>query len=488
MPGVAANPTPAKIVNVSLGGLGPCDSASANVISEVSSNGVLVVVSAGNEGGPVDSPANCPGAAAIAGIRHAGTKVGFSSLGPEITIGAPGGNCVNTGAGQPCLFSIDTTTNTGATTPGASTYTDQTFFNVGTSFSAPIVSGIAGLMLAVNGNLKSTQLIARLKEGAKTYATTSDTVPAPPVCHVPAGAGDIQNQECICTTAACGAGMANAFGSVNAALRPIASIVVQGAVSPGAALTLQGSGSTAANGQTIASFAWTRGGASISSGPTANLTAPNSGTANACLTVTDSAGKQDTAKVTVTTTGSTIVSLAPGATACNSEITVTATDANAAEAAADVGTFTFSRSGDVSAALPVTIGMSGGATNGTDYTTIAGTVTFAAGQATVTATVTPIDDASVEGAESVTVTVLSGTGYDLGTPITATVSIADNDTAAPPPADPGLGGGGGGGALDVLTLLASLGALVLVQLARARKRRAALVVWRRAAPRSARRG
>src|SRR4029079_10322914 len=105
---------------------------------------------------------------------------------------------------------------------------------------------------------------------------------------------DIQAQECICTTAACGAGMANALGSVNAALRPLASIVVQGAITPGAALTLQGSGSAAATGHTLASFAWAQGGNSISTGQTANITAPASGSITACLTVTDDAGKTDT--------------------------------------------------------------------------------------------------------------------------------------------------------------------------------------------------
>ena len=102
-----------------------------------------VVISAGNEGTVVSSPGNCPGVAAVAAIRHAGSKVGFSSLGPEVTIAAPGGNCVNINGG-PCLFSLDTTSNNGTTAPGAHTYTDQINSNLGTSFSAPIVSGIAG--------------------------------------------------------------------------------------------------------------------------------------------------------------------------------------------------------------------------------------------------------------------------------------------------------------------------------------------------------
>ena len=148
----------------------------------------------------------------------------ISNLGADATIGAPGGNCVNTGAGQPCLFSIETTTNAGTTTPANDTYTDQQNYNVGTSFSAPIVSGVAALMLSVNQNLSVPQLIARLRQGATPY-------PAAPtglaVCRVPANTKDLQSAECACTTVACGAGMTNAVGALREARRPIAAIAAR---------------------------------------------------------------------------------------------------------------------------------------------------------------------------------------------------------------------------------------------------------------------
>ena len=149
-----------------------------------------------------------PASRASRGCATSGTKVGFASLGPEVAIGAPGGNCVNV-TGGPCLFSIDTTSNAGTTTPGAFTYTNQTNVNVGTSFSAPIVSGIVGLMAGANGNLGSAQLLARLREGATTPFPVSPD-PAIPMCHVPANQNDLQTGECNCTTSTCGAGMANA--------------------------------------------------------------------------------------------------------------------------------------------------------------------------------------------------------------------------------------------------------------------------------------
>jgi len=150
--GATDNPTPARILNASFGSSGVCEPSYRDVIEELTARKVLLVISAGNEGTVVSSPGNCPGVAAVAAIRHAGSKVGFSSLGTEVTLAAPGGNCVNINGG-PCLFSLDTTSNSGSKAPGAHTYTDQTNSNLGTSFSAPIVSGIAGLMLSRNANL-----------------------------------------------------------------------------------------------------------------------------------------------------------------------------------------------------------------------------------------------------------------------------------------------------------------------------------------------
>jgi serine protease len=122
---VPENPYPADIINLSLGGTGgSCPSGYQSLVAQLASMGVLVVASAGNESGPVDIPANCPGVLAVAGLRNVGTKVGYSSLGPEVGIGAPAGNCVTTLAGAPCLRSIDTTIKEGLTIPAASGYTD----------------------------------------------------------------------------------------------------------------------------------------------------------------------------------------------------------------------------------------------------------------------------------------------------------------------------------------------------------------------------
>jgi serine protease len=480
VPGVPTNPNPAQVINVSLGGEGPCDSASGSAINEVSAAGVLVVVSAGNEGGPVDSPANCPGAMGIVGLRHRGTKVGFSSLGPQIALGAPGGNCVNTGAGQPCLFSIDTTSNGGAAAPGASTYTDQLDTNVGTSFSSPIVSGIAGLMLAVNGNLKSSQLIKRMQDGAtKPFPTTSDTG-TPPVCHVPVSSADIQAVECSCTTTTCGAGMANANGAVNEALRPIAAVLTPTSVSAGQNVSLQATGSAAACGRTVASYAWTvvSGTAALTNANTntVGLTAPTSGTVTVRVTVTDDAGRTDAADVVVSPTSATTTAPSnAGTKACLTAvvppagISIAASDASASEAGAQTGAFTLTRTGSTAAALQVTLAMTGTATAGPDYQAISTGVTIPAGSSTAVVTVTPMDDTVFDPDETVIATIQASSTLEIGTS-SATVTITDNDS--PPPSGNSDGGGGGGGALDLLTLLAAMGFATHVVL---RRRRAAPV-------------
>jgi serine protease len=444
--GVPNNPYPARIENMSLGGTGLCPPLYADVIAQLTAQGVLVVASAGNEGGPVDAPANCAGVAGVAGLRHAGTKVGYSSLGPEIALSAPAGNCPT---GSPCTYQITTTINQGTTTPAADGYTDQLNHpNLGTSFSAPLVSGIAGLMLAVNGNLTSAQLIARLREGAQPFPQTSPgTVPPPPMCHVPTGPGDLQASECICTLdgRTCGAGMASASGALNAALRPVAAVKVPASIAPGMNVTLDASGSSAACNHTIASYQWMSSDAAHpvtnSTGSSTTVTAPATGTFTVTLTVTDDAGKKDLATVTVGSTAAT--SSAPataGANACLTAITV----------ASPVTVSVSPTSGSLQAGSGTTQSFTAtvGDTLNTQVTWQVNTIT--GGNATVGAISTAgvyTVPATVPSPATVTVTAISFA--DSTRSASATVTIT-----APAAARPPASGGGGGGALDVLSLLA----------------------------------
>jgi serine protease len=460
--GVPTNTNPARIINMSLGAATACPSSYSDVINQLTALGVLVVVSAGNEGGAVDSPANCPGVAAIAGIRHAGTKVGFSSLGPEVTLSAPAGNCVNTATGMPCVYSIQTTTNSGTTTPVANddAYTGSTIAaddqpggpNLGTSFSAPIVSGITALMLSANSSLNTCQIVSRLKEGSLPFPQTSaGEVTQPPACHPPASTSDLQSLECICTLdgQTCGAGMANAFGAVKAALRPIAAVTV----TQGQSVALSAQNSAAATGHSIASYQWDSVGKqavtlSNATGATATATAPSCGYGTVRLTVTDDAGRMDTADVVMSPTSAT--SIAP-TNASNRSCSVTtqqpmlAVCPGAASVAAGLGTQTFTAS---SVNIPddsVTWEVNGIVGGNANFGTISST-----------------------GVYTAPVQVSSNTAVEIEAVLNSDQTVVgrtDMSITTPNPS------GGGGGSMDLLTLMAGMSALGMALRSRQRDRR-----------------
>ena len=84
----------------------------------------------------------------------------------------------------------------------------------------------------------------------------------------------------------------------------------------------------------------------------------------------------------------------------------------------------------------VTVGytVSGTATSGVDFTALSGSVSFSSTQTRAWVLASTIDDSLVESAESVTLTLGSGTGYTLGSQKSTGFVITDNDTAPAPPA------------------------------------------------------
>lgn len=262
VPGVPTNPHPAKVINLSLGSAGACTDAYRAAIEEIRSTGAVIVSSAGNSAGhAVSTPANCPGVVAIGGLRHAGTKVGFSDLGPEIALSAPGGNCVDVEPGAPCRFPILTTTNAGRTTAiaGSSAYTDSSNASVGTSYAAPLVAGTVGLMLSVHPGLLPDEIRRRLQQGTRPFPTSgadNGSDPAPVgICQPPQFDGNgrpVDQAQCYCTTATCGAGMLDAGAALRLALLPQAAFSQSGAFAiAGETLRLSAAPSSAALGRSV---------------------------------------------------------------------------------------------------------------------------------------------------------------------------------------------------------------------------------------------
>ncbi|KVC17131.1 peptidase S8 [Burkholderia diffusa] len=179
--GVPTNPTPAKVINLSLGGVGACSATFQQAIDDVNAKGVTVVVAAGNDGlsTGLDQPANCRGVISVGATDATGRRASFSNFGSDVALSAPG-------------VDILSTANSGTTTPGTDTYGTAS----GTSLATPQVTGIVGLMLSVNGNLTPAQIQQKLQGGARAAMLPASTS---------------------CTTLPAGSGIADAGAAVTAA-------------------------------------------------------------------------------------------------------------------------------------------------------------------------------------------------------------------------------------------------------------------------------
>lgn len=286
--GVPANPTPARIINLSFGGDAACSASYQDVINEVANTGALVVVAAGNNSGALRRPADCSGVLAVGAVGQGGLKADYSNFGSNIAVMAPGGTGPTGNAAN--LWSAS---NAGTTSPGADNYG----YKRGTSFSAPLAAGVASLMLSLNPALPPDQLVVRMRAGARPHTFTAGFG----TCSGPAAG------ECNCTTVACGAGLLDADGAVAQALSPVALIADVGAPVPGAAITLDGRASTGAPGATLVSYQWSQ-----VSGPTVALQSPGASTTAVTLSggagtfvfrlaVTDNAGLVGEDFISVTT-------------------------------------------------------------------------------------------------------------------------------------------------------------------------------------------
>jgi hypothetical protein len=108
--------------------------------------------------------------------------------------------------------------------------------------------------------------------------------------------------------------------------------------------------------------------------------------------------------------------------------TINITGAGSAREAGGNTGFTLQRSGQTNFPLTINIAMSGSAVNGTDYQLISSTATFAANAATINIPVTIIDDMTTESLETIVLTILTGSGYTVGTTNAALINLIDNDT------------------------------------------------------------
>lgn len=159
--GAPPNPTPARVLNLSLGGDGPCDFTSQNAVNVARSRGAVVVVAAGNgsSNAALTSPASCNGVVTVAATGRTGARASYSNFGSIVSLAAPGGD------GPQGVLS---TSNTGLSAPAADAYLSYQ----GTSMAAPHVAGVAALMFSINPGLSPDQVGSILKATARSFPTT----------------------------------------------------------------------------------------------------------------------------------------------------------------------------------------------------------------------------------------------------------------------------------------------------------------------------
>ncbi|MFE9467858.1 S8 family serine peptidase [Streptomyces virginiae] len=172
--GVPANATPAKVINMSLGGPGACGTSYQNAINAAVARGTTVVVAAGNSNADAAgySPASCNNVINVAASNRAGDRSYYSNYGAIIDVAAPGGETRRAtdtpGTVTTPENAILSTLNAGTTTPGAEIYKPYQ----GTSMAAPHVAGLAALLKSANSALTPAQIESAIKNNARPLAGT----------------------------------------------------------------------------------------------------------------------------------------------------------------------------------------------------------------------------------------------------------------------------------------------------------------------------
>ena len=195
VPGAPANPNPAEIINLSLGGSGACGGAYQDAFDDAIAAGATVVVAAGNSDADAAGfrPANCDGVITVAATNRTGKRSYYSNFGAAVEIAAPGGETFVQSDG------VLSTANAGATTPGADSY----LFYQGTSMAAPHVAGVAAILKSVAPSASPAQILSAMESTAQ---------PFPPGGTRP------------CSTTTCGAGIVDA-GEAARSLAPTGAVV-----------------------------------------------------------------------------------------------------------------------------------------------------------------------------------------------------------------------------------------------------------------------
>nr|APC23686.1 peptidase S8A [uncultured bacterium] len=185
VPDIPTNTTPARVLNLSLGGKRSCTETQTyqEAIDKAIANKAIVVVAAGNSSMDVSgfTPASCRGVVAVAAYGKSGARASYSNYGAKIALAGPGGEWEFENDPEGILSTVDV----GTKDPVKDGYTTM----AGTSMAAPHVAGVAALMLAAKPSATADEVVSALKSSARPFTASCDQ---------------------------CGSGMLDAYGAVKA--------------------------------------------------------------------------------------------------------------------------------------------------------------------------------------------------------------------------------------------------------------------------------
>lgn len=209
VPGVPNNPTPAKVINMSMGtsGISICDDiesggrlgSTGQALKAAKAAGVTTITAAGNfnTDARFSYPGNCFPTINVGATGFSGDRAWYSNFtaataqGVGVDISAPGGDDRDDKLTPPSTEGqLVSTFNDGQSKPGNSTYAIEE----GTSMAAPIVSGIVALLYSIKPTLTFDEAWNLLSKTVKPFK--------------PGG------QCAVSTTGLCGIGIVNAGAAV----------------------------------------------------------------------------------------------------------------------------------------------------------------------------------------------------------------------------------------------------------------------------------
>jgi subtilisin family serine protease/subtilase family serine protease len=374
----------AQVINMSLGDKAYSQSLD-QAVQDAWNAGIVIVAGAGNDGTTERFyPAALDNVISVAAFDEDHRRPSFSNYGSWVDISAPGNSIMST-------YPLATCGASGA--PGqAGCYT----WSTGTSMATPYVAGAAALVWSRGDVTSNSDVVNILLDSADGQGVGGPRLDSWTI-H----------------------GGLNLYSALTySRTRPVANAGPDQSVTDNdgdgtAAITVDGSASFDRNG-TIASYAWREGNSFLSGNAIATVSLP-AGVHTLTLEVTDNDGESATDSVDVTITPA------------SGQVSVAATAAQAKEAGAVSGMFTFTRAGNTSAPVTVHYKVEGTASAASDYQPLSAQVTIAAGSPSASVMVVPIDDAEYEGNETVIVTIVPSQGYLPGSPVAATVTIVSDD-------------------------------------------------------------